>query len=144
MEILRATTLAHRAGAFYVRIQAMARQHGIPLEKEFDEHDGPDSDYIVVVDDFLPVATCRMYPLSESSVMIGRVVVLPEYRHSGLGKKVVDEAEKWAKEKGYRRAVLESREEIVGFYEQLGYKADYGRKVDGDTFVCVHMEKDLR
>ena len=26
MEILRATTLAHRAGAFYVRIQAMARR----------------------------------------------------------------------------------------------------------------------
>ncbi|MBQ8069794.1 MAG: GNAT family N-acetyltransferase [Bacteroidales bacterium] len=144
MEILRATTLAHRAGAFYVRIQAMARQHRIPLEKEFDEHDGPDSDYIVVVDDFLPVATCRMYPLNESSVMIGRVVVLPEYRHFGLGRKVVDEAEKWASEKGFRRAVLESREEIVGFYEQLGYKADYGRKVDGDTFVCVHMEKYLR
>lgn len=53
MEILRATTLAQMAGAFYVRIEAMARKYGIPLEKEFDEHDGTPSKYIVVIDDYL-------------------------------------------------------------------------------------------
>jgi len=50
MEILRATTLAQMAGAFYVRIEAMARKYGIPLEKEFDEHDGTPSKYIVVIE----------------------------------------------------------------------------------------------
>ena len=49
MQIIRATKTAEQAGAYYVRIQAMARKHRIPLEVEFDEHDTPDTKYIVVV-----------------------------------------------------------------------------------------------
>ena len=49
MQIIRATKTAEQAGAYYVRIQAMARKHQIPLEVEFDEHDTPDTKYIVVV-----------------------------------------------------------------------------------------------
>ena len=41
MEIIRATKTAEQAGAYYVRIQAMARKHKIPLNLEFDEHDTP-------------------------------------------------------------------------------------------------------
>ena len=60
MEILRATRTAQQAAAYYVRIQAMARKHRIPLDAEFDEHDTPQTKYIVIMDDFLPVATCRL------------------------------------------------------------------------------------
>ena len=56
MEIIRATRTAEQAGAYYVRIQAMARKHQIPLDVEFDEHDTPQTKYIVMVDDYLPVA----------------------------------------------------------------------------------------
>ena len=59
MQIIRATKTAEQAGAYYVRIQAMARKHKITLYAEFDEHDTPETKYIVVVDDYLPVATCR-------------------------------------------------------------------------------------
>ena len=86
MEILRATRTAQQAAAYYVRIQAMARKHRIPLDAEFDEHDTPQTKYIVVMDDFLPVATCRLYGLDAGHVMLGRIVVLPEYRHQGLGR----------------------------------------------------------
>ena len=96
MILLRATKTAEQAGAYYVRIQAMARKHQIPLDVEFDEHDTPQTKYIVIVDDYLPVATCRLYAIDEERVMLGRIVVLPEYRHQGLGTKVVQEAEKWA------------------------------------------------
>ena len=41
---------------------------------------------------------------------VGRIVVLPEYRHQGLGTLVVQEAEKWAKEQGFTTTVLESRD----------------------------------
>ena len=143
MEILRATKTAHQAAAYYVRIQAMARKHRIPLEVEFDEHDTPDTKYIVVVDDFLPVATCRLYPVDNDSIMLGRIVVLPEYRHQGLGTLVVREAESWAKELGFKKAVLESRENKVRFYEQIGYTADMSRQIVGETFTCFRMEKLL-
>ena len=143
MEILRATRTAQQAAAYYVRIQAMARKHRIPLDAEFDEHDTPQTKYIVVMDDFLPVATCRLYGLDQRHVMLGRIVVLPEYRHRGLGTLVVKEAEAWAKELGYTTAVLESRDNKIPFYEQMGYQADMSTPIVGDTFTCYRMEKDL-
>ena len=79
MEVLRATETWQQAGAYYVRIQAMAKKHHITLREEFDEHDGPDTRYIVLLDDDFPVATARMYPLPDRRMVIGRVVVLPEF-----------------------------------------------------------------
>lgn len=143
MEILRATKTAEQAGAYYVRIQAMARKHQIPLNVEFDEHDTPETKYIVVIDDYLPVATCRLYAIDDKLVMLGRIVVLPEYRHQGLGTLVVREAESWAKELGYQTAVVESRDNKTHFYETMGYVADYSQKIIGETFTCYRMEKRL-
>ena len=143
MEIIRATKTAEQAGAYYVRIQAMARKHQIPLNIEFDEHDTPETKYIVVVDDFLPVATCRLYAIDDERVMLGRIVVLPEYRHQGLGKLVVKEAESWAKELGFKTSIVESRDNKIHFYETMGYVADYSQKIIGDTFTCFCMEKNL-
>ena len=141
-EIIRATETWQQAGAYYVRIQAMAKKHHIPLRQEFDEHDGPDTKYIVVTDNGFPIATARMYPLDAHSVMIGRVVVLPEYRRMGIGTMVVNACEKWAEELGYSRAVVESRENKVAFYEQMLYEVR-GVAVEGETFRCIRMEKDL-
>ena len=143
MEILRATTTAGRAGAYYVRIQAMARKHQIPLEVEFDEHDTPDTKYIVAVDNYLPIATCRLYAIDDAKVMLGRIVVLPEYRHQGIGTQVVIEAETWAKELGFTTAIVESRDNKIPFYESMGYVADMKQKIEGETFTCFSMEKNL-
>lgn len=140
--VIRATELWQQAGAYYMRIQAMARKHHIPLREEFDEHDAPDTRYIVVTDDVLPIATARMYPLEDGGMMIGRVVVLPEYRRQGVGTMVVRECEAWARELGCRKTVLESRDNKVAFYRQMGYVVR-GEPVDGDTFRCIRMEKEL-
>ncbi len=140
--VIRATETWQQAGAYYVRIQAMAKKHHITLRQEFDEHDGLDTKYIVVTDNDFPIATARMYPLNDQNIMIGRVVVLPEYRHQGIGTMVVNECEKWAKELGYTKAVVESRENKVAFYEQMLYET-CDEVVDGDTFRCIRMEKDL-
>ena len=143
MEILRATTTAGRAGAYYVRIQAMARKHQIPLDVEFDEHDTPETKYIVAVDNYLPIATCRLYAIDDAKVMLGRIVVLPEYRHQGIGTLVVREAETWARELGFTTAVVESRDNKIPFYVSMGYVADMERKIEGETFTCFRMEKNL-
>lgn len=143
IQVIRTETLAQRAGAYYVRIQAMAKKYHITLEQEFDAHDTPDADYIVLLDDDFPVATCRLYPADSESMILGRIVVLPEYRGRGLGRLAVNAAEQWAAERGFRKTVLESREEKVGFYEKLGYTADHSRIIRGGTFTCIYMEKLL-
>ena len=140
--MIRATETWQQAGAYYVRIQAMAKKHHIPLRQEFDEHDGPGTKYIVVTDGDFPIATARMYPLDDRRIMIGRVVVLPEYRRLGIGTMVVSECEEWAEELGYTKAVVESRENKVAFYEQMLYEI-CGEAADGETFRCIRMEKDL-
>lgn len=142
MDIIRATEVWQQAGAYYVRIQAMAKKHHITLRQEFDEHDGPDTKYIVVTDKDFPIATARMYPLDDRTMMIGRVVVLPEYRHRGIGTMVVCECEDWAEDLHCTKTVLESRDNKVEFYELLGYEV-CGEPVEGDTFRCIRMEKRL-
>ena len=119
------------------------RPHGITLRREFDEHDTPDTKYIVLTDDDFPVATCRFYPLGAGEAMIGRVVVLPEYRAQGLGARVIREAEDWLRDLGCTLAVVESRDVAVGFYRKLGYAVTDPDVIHGDTFDCIRMEKAL-
>ena len=142
MKIIRATETWQQAGAYYVRIQAMAKKHHISLRQEFDGHDGPDTKYIVVTDNDFPIATARMYPIDRETMMIGRVVVLPEYRHQGIGTMVVDACEEWAEEMNYPKTAVDSRDNKVEFYKRLGYEVR-GEAEDGDTFRCIRMEKVL-
>ena len=141
--LLRAEEEWQRAGAYSVRIQGMNRQHHISLRDEFDEHDGEGTKYIVLLDKGYPVATCRFYELSEDTATIGRVVVLPEYRGKKLGAYVVQEAERWIAECGYREIVVDSRTVAVGFYEKLGYRKECEDVIRSGVFDCVKMRKSL-
>ena len=119
----------------------MNRQHHISLQEEFDEYDGDKSKYIVLLDDTYPVATCRFYELDKNSVLVGRVVVLPEYRGQHLGSMVIKEAEKWIAEIGYNEIRIDSRVEAVGFYEKLGYKLMDNEVIKSWSFDCRRMYK---
>ena len=125
IQVMRAVETWQHAGAYYVRIQAMAKQYHITLREKFDGHDTPDAKYIVLLDDDFPVATCRLYEYGDKTMMLGRVVVLPELAL------------------GCTKAVLESRDTAVGFYEKLGYAAYPDRIIHGGTFTCIYMEKSL-
>ena len=100
--------------------------------------------YIVLLDDEYPVATCRFYELDSDSVVLGRVVVLPDYRGRKLGRKTIEEAEKWIAESGYSKIIIDSRLEAVEFYEKLGYKHEDDHVLRSGTFDCVRMYKVLR
>ncbi|MBR5361091.1 MAG: GNAT family N-acetyltransferase [Lachnospiraceae bacterium] len=141
MEIMRATEEWQRAGAYSVRIEGMNRQHHISLRDEFDEHDCDGTNYIVLLDEGYPVATCRFYEDDPASVTIGRVVVLPDYRGKKLGSLVVTEAEKWASELGYNKIIVDSRLEAVGFYEKLGYSHCDDKVIRSGSFDCLRMMK---
>ena len=41
------------------------------------------------------------------------------------------------------KAVVESRDVAVEFYEKLGYTVTDRTIIHGDTFDCIHMEKSL-
>jgi len=143
MKIIRVTKEFERAGAYYVRIHAMARKHKIPLDAEIDAKDGENCNYILALDDIYPVATCRWFKIDEKTAEIGRVVVLPEYRGQHLGQKVVAEAEKWMREQGIQKSAISSRVGVEDFYRKQGYEANGNGHAHNDTFQCTYMEKIL-
>ena len=142
-EVIRAQETWQQAGAYSVRIQGMDRQYHISLREEFDEHDGAGCKYIVLADAGYPIATCRFYELNKQSVMIGRVVVLPEYRGKELGRRVIAEAEKWIEELDYTDISPDSRVVAVGFYEKLGYSTVDNKIIQSWKFDCRRMHKAL-
>ena len=143
ISILRAEEEWQRAGAYSVRIQGMNRQHHIGLREEFDDHDGDGTRYIVILDDEYPVATARFYELNSDTVMLGRVVVLPEYRNKGLGNRLIKETEDWIRELGYSTIDVDSRTTAVGFYEKNGFVI-VGDKVEkSGCFECIRMRKGI-
>ena len=143
LEVMRAEEEWQRAGAYSVRIQGMNRQHHISLREEFDEHDGEGTKYVLLLDKGYPVATCRFYEIGENVVTIGRVVVLPEYREHHLGERVMQEAESWIKELGYKEIIVDSRTVAVGFYEKLGFQKTSDEVYMSGVFECVKMHKIL-
>lgn len=142
--VLRATEEWQRAASYFVRINAMNRKYHIPLRDEFDEHDNDSSKYVILLDDTYPISTARFYEIDEYTALIGRVVVLEEYRGKNLGKLTMEEAEKWIKELGYKKIIIDSRIEAIDFYKKCGYKlVDSKTKPDTKTFECTRMEKNI-
>lgn len=115
-----------RAGVHYVRCEAMVLGFGCSLSGEFGE-DTPKSEYILVTDDDgLPLSTCRIHLFEkEGYAKIERVATVSYARGKGAGKLALIAAEDWIRERSYKKIVITSRDEAVGFYEKLGYTADY-------------------
>lgn len=143
MEVIRAIETWQRAGVYYVRTEGMVKGFNIPLEGEFDT-DTADTPYILVRDGVLPIGTCRIHFLPEEGIAkIERVCVIEEYRKKGVGRLAITAAEDWIREEGYKKIVITSRDEAVGFYQALGYTADYTKTEKGGIFDIVYTEKIL-
>jgi GNAT superfamily N-acetyltransferase len=144
MKAIRVKEPWQLAGVHYVRTETMVKGFRIPLYEEFDERDSEMSLYVLVLDDIDPVAACRIrFSEGEEEAKIERVSVLKEYRNKGVGRLLIDEAEGWIRESGIKKICITSRDEAVGFYEALGYKADYSRQMDAGIFKIVYTEKIL-
>ena len=82
------------------------------------------------------VGTGTVIPRDAESAEIVRMSVAPEYRRTGLGRRLVDELVEIARRWGMARVVLETSAhwtEVVTFYERCGFtvthfeKGDFGR-----------------
>lgn len=106
----------------YVRMDAFVFGQNIPLEMEFS-HDEPaeNLEAIVIVEAHKPIAGCKITYPEEDIGKIGRVCVIRDKQRSGIGHILIDEAEKWIKERGIRRVVINSQDRAAAFYERCGY-----------------------
>ncbi|NNT71285.1 GNAT family N-acetyltransferase [Flavobacterium sp. IMCC34852] len=73
---------------------------------------------------------------------IKRMYTLPEYRGKGIAKAILTELELWAKEEGYKTALLETgymQKDAIGLYQKLGYEIteNFGQYIGVENSVCM-------
>jgi putative acetyltransferase len=83
---------------------------------------------------------------AESTMEIKRMFVLPDKRRKGIASMVLQELEKWAKESGCKKCILETgkrQPEAIGLYKKNHYEIiqNYGQYAGMESSVC--FEKNL-
>lgn len=125
-----------------IRISVFVREQH--FENEFDETDKISTHYVLYKQD-MPVATLRSYLLTEDDgLCIGRVSVVKEFRGRGIGKEIMEKAEKELVKQGMsgKTVWVHSQCTAAGFYEKLGYEAS-GNIDDDEGVPHVWMKKIL-
>lgn len=91
-----------------------------------------DSYHLAVFDEAGHILGCLMLtPHGGGEVQMRQVAVKSEMQGTGLGRGLVDEAERKATELGFTRMMLHARDVAIGFYARLGYARE------GDLFTEV-------
>ncbi len=107
------------------------------FKEEFDDID-KSAMHLVMYEDDHPVGVCRFFAKEEPQVYtLGRIAVMPKYRGSGTGRRLVAEAEKAIRELGGRKVILSAQVRAKGFYEKLGYLSE------GESYFeeyCPHVK----
>ncbi|MDK6233191.1 GNAT family N-acetyltransferase [Aerococcus sp. UMB10185] len=146
MEIYRITDQEWlKAGVYYVRFATdlVAFKDEISLKGEFAE-DKPEHSYVLLMENDLPISTCRINWINDYQGKIERVATLPDYWHQGYGHRVIEEAESWIKDTGRQQVVINARRAVLDFYTSLGYVPNFNKVIGSGTFECVYTEKNLR
>jgi predicted GNAT family N-acyltransferase/RimJ/RimL family protein N-acetyltransferase len=120
-------------------------EQGVDPALEFDGRDG-EAAHVVLCDEGLPfgqqvIGTARIFDAGETAV-VGRMAVAAEARGGGLGRQVMDVAERWAAEQGLAWVELHAQQQVTGFYERLGY-AGVGDPYEEAGIPHLTMRKDL-
>ena len=96
---------------------------------------------IVISVDTIPAACGAFKELSEDIVEIKRMYTHPDFRKRGLASAIVEELENWARELGFKKAVLETSIDLknaISVYEQSGFYRipNYGQYANIESSVC--------
>ena len=82
-----------------------------------DEHDV----LLVACQDSAIIGCVILHPMDIQTVRLRAMAVIPEYQGKGIGRALVQEAERVAREEGFPGMILHARIVVAGFYEKLGY-----------------------
>lgn len=146
----------NRHHAFNVRALVFMVEQGFSYD--FDElDDDPEVVYITAYnanDPESPIGTARIFPAHKElqfpedleyepgDWIIGRIAVLPDARHMGLGSKLLQEAERYASEHGVGSMHLHAQVRAMPFYHANGYE-EYGAHADDEGVPHQWMRKRL-
>lgn len=108
---------SHRDRLRQVRERVFVEEQSVPRELEWDGEDEVCTHILALTEAGQAVGCARLMP----SGQIGRMAVLPEFRGTGLGRRLLDEAIEEAKRQGMRHVHLHAQTHAAGFYRKAGF-----------------------
>ncbi len=109
---------------------------------ESDDKDAVSKFVTVYVDGNL-AGTGRIYRKAEGEYVLGRIAVLPQYRHRHLGSAIIKALESMAQAEGGKTAYILSCSDVVPFYESLGYARNENRTIYDEGRQHVWMQRSI-
>jgi ribosomal protein S18 acetylase RimI-like enzyme len=89
----------------------------------------------------MPAGCAAVRPLKDVTCELKRVYVRPEFRGTGMGRRLTETAMRAASEMGYKSIRLDTLPQMAAaqrLYEHLGFRdipAYYGKPMDGQRFM---------
>lgn len=125
--------------AFMLRTEVFVQEQHVPVELELDEFDKK-AIHVLITNDNQAIG-CGRILLEGYTAWIGRVAVRKSYRNQGIGKQLMREMMKIAKENDATVISLHAQIQVEPFYRKLGFIPH------GETFMDAgieHIEMNIR
>jgi putative acetyltransferase len=100
---------------------------------------------VVAYEGAVPVGCGAVKELTSDTMEVKRMFTLPENRKKGVAREVLTELEKWTRELGYKKCILETgkrQPEAIALYKKQGYRSipNYGQYAGMENSVCFQKE----
>lgn len=109
------------AATVELRREILRRPLGLDFTPEQLGAEGSDTHLAMFSDEGEVWACLILTPKDTVTLKMRQVAVLASLQGRGLGRKLVEASEVWARENGFRVIVLNARDTAVAFYEAQGY-----------------------
>jgi predicted GNAT family N-acyltransferase len=124
-----------------LRMQILRTPLGLSFTEEELEREKEDILLCAFEDDVI-VACCILTKVNQTTCQLRQMAVTAQMQKNGLGKSLLDFAEKVAYDHGFRTIMMHARTTAIGFYEKLGYEI-VGEEFEEVTIPHVEMKKTL-
>ncbi len=100
---------------------------------------------IVAYENNIAVGIGAIRPYTSDTLEVKRMYVSEEHRGKRIATAILKELEKWAKELGYKKCILETgikQFAAIALYKKIGYQSipSYGKYLNAANSVCFEKE----
>jgi N-acetylglutamate synthase-like GNAT family acetyltransferase len=121
-------------------------RYGVYQEDHPDEHK-PENFPCLLLASKQAVGTVRIDLWDENNAVVRLIAVPKEERNKGHGRNILAMVEKFVKEHGCKRLLLNAAPEAVNFYERAGFKAEIWDEAELKQMIvenCTQMVKEIK
>ncbi|WP_191600782.1 GNAT family N-acetyltransferase [Marinomonas algicola] len=138
MKVLTTDWNSSKAQLQFVRKQVFILEQGIDEQDEWDAHDETSVHFVSFGTTAVPTGVARL----TSNGQIGRMAVLPSYRHQGYASLILRKAIQVAREMGHRKVFLHAQTDAQSFYEKQDFTTNGKMFLEAGIFHVL-MERDI-